>query len=283
MTNSKKETAGSVAVNVDFINVGSPSEVVNAVKRLNSFFSDSQVYEEEGHQRTYRRIAHMLHLANQVNDPHNLDICSEYLKLAEQRGLRTPKKDENPFLLDVRMLDGEELSKPGEDFKFRTVNGVKATVAWQPNRSSEKYAAVMRWADDEGINPTELVGRINDFVDPQTKLTKIDGIIAVDRKRHGGQVRKVKTYGGEERRIAIQKMDEICFLPVDDPNAFHVNEEGYALAVLHREKDGQWAVLYDAGLDQTLIWKGVREGFDALGTREAAASSAVANDAALQV
>lgn len=144
----------------------------------------------------------------------------------------TPKNSEigaNPYLRLVRAADGEWLTETNS----RNVVSYK----WVPNRSSEKYAAVCRFAVDYGFTGSNLL----DFFMGKEKISysyngksleaepTINGIIAADRQRYKTAGRKVldksdwQTIDGLKPLVTIPYTEKL-------KEAFTLSEGGLGIA-----------------------------------------------------
>ncbi|MCZ7936657.1 hypothetical protein [Agrobacterium salinitolerans] len=155
----------------------------------------------------------------------------------------------NPFLNLVRIADGEWVSRTNP----RTNT---TTVTWEPNRSSEKFAGVCRFATRNGFSGADMLSHFmsgEEFVIPvegkkvrKVKAT-INAIIAEDRHQNSSAEREILDKDDWEAIMNLQPLAKVPFTNRLE-NALTLSEGGLAFIAV-RVHGGELYLLGDSGIE----------------------------------
>ncbi|WP_156649940.1 hypothetical protein [Methylobacterium sp. Leaf89] len=234
-----------------FAGEGSPLNLEAEVARINGLAAEVQEAEEEGHRRTYRRIAAMLGFVERV---HNNTLYAEaWSKMLVERKIPKPGKGTNEFNQYVTMLGGSFADVPS---KKKGEEG-KLVTRWVRDRSCEKYSKVIRWCFENDVKSDVAADRIENFVDPDAPgKNAMRGIELADARKYPSTPRVSKLKTAEEE--AVREAEGLGELPVE-LGAHVKSHRGYSVLIVRHDED-RLVVLGDAGLSANQVIDAVKRG-----------------------
>jgi len=230
---------------------GSPLDLEAEVARINGLAAEVKEAEEEGHRRTYRRIAAMLGFVEQV---HNKPLYAEaWSKMLVERKIPKPGKGTNEFNQYVTVLGGSFADVPS---KKKGEEG-KLVTRWLRDRSCEKYSKIVRWCVENDVKSDEAADRIENFVSDQfPEETAMLGIEEADKRAHPSTPRVSKLNSAEEE--AVRETEGLGELPVELGS--HLKpQRGYSVLIVRHDVD-RLVVLGDAGFSANQVIDAVKRG-----------------------
>lgn len=103
----------------------------------------------------------------------------ELVKAISDRGMLAPKPDENAWGKVVRICCGDWR----KDASGELIRRPDGAGIWDRNRSLDKYARVLRHADESGIAPESFASYVLGY-DHEVHGRMLDGIIRADKEKH---------------------------------------------------------------------------------------------------
>ncbi|MFC7066085.1 hypothetical protein [Brucella rhizosphaerae] len=197
---------------------------------------------------TYRYVAKLVDAARTLTDVES-ETRKAFIKLFEAlfgtKNVEEALKSNNPYLMLVRAVDGNWVTKKDEKGREQT--------KWAPNRSSEKYSHVCRFAIEFNLTGDTLLEHFitrksitfNRKETKQTIKPTINDIIKADREIHTTGPREVMD---ESEWKGVFELNPLATVPftkqIEKAIKLH---EGYLGVALVRVKDGELEILGDAG------------------------------------
>jgi hypothetical protein len=228
---------------------GSPLDLEAEVARINGLAAEVKEAEEEGHRRTYRRIANMLGFVERVrNNPLYAEAWSKMLAV---RQIPLPAEGVNEFNPYIRVLAGSYIT---EVSKKKGSEG-KTVTRWKHDRSAEKISKIVRWCVENGVKSVEAADRIATYAHPDNpKETGMLGIERADTRAHPSTPRVSKLKAAEDK--AVREAEGLFVLPGDLGS--HVKSHmGFSVVILRHDNDGL-VLLGDAGFSANQVIDAVK-------------------------
>lgn len=239
---------------------GSPLDLEAEVARINGLTVKAKEHEEEGHRRTYLRLADMLAFVERVrNNPLYADAWG---KMLTERQIPLPEAGTNEFYQYTKVLAGSYVTTAS---KKKGSEGELVT-RWKPDRFSERAAKIVRWCVENGVKSETAADRIANYAhETNKKWVRMLGVEMADRAAHPSTPRVSKLKAAEQK--AIREAEGLFKLPSDLKKhlKFH---GGYAVAIL-REDDDSVALLDDAGLTANQVINAVKRRKGAIAAEKA--------------
>jgi len=207
------------------------------------------VYDESKFRdATYRYVAKLTDVARSLMDENSV-LRKEFIKLFDalfgREKFEEGLKSNNPYLMLVRAADGKWETKKDD-------KGLE-TTKWVPNRSSEKYSHVCRFAIDFNLTGETLLAHFQNrnpinIVRNEAKVEvkpTINDIIKADRDIHFTGTREVMD---DREWKSVLELTPLATVPFTEQIKTAIKfSEGYLGVALVRVKDGELEIVGDAG------------------------------------
>ncbi len=204
-----------------------------------------------GTKMIYLDIARVVHLAQQVAKG-SKDLQDAFNTACANRGAPAVTNEKaNPYIRHTWLL----MSRKSK---------VDATSYVMDGKWKNLLRAI-RYLIDKKVAPNDVPNFIQTVTAKDSKgktLTRLQALNELDKQAHKpAKSSAVNRYGSAQAETTIKAADPVAI--IGRSVSFNYNEEGFALVVVRKGKNGTGEVLFDAVMDDKYIMKGVREGFKA--------------------
>lgn len=239
---------------------GSPLDLEAEVARINDLTAKAKDYEEEGHRRTYQRIADMVGFVERV---HNNSLYADaWGKMLTERQIPLPEAGTNEFYQYTKVLAGSYVTTAS---KKKGSEGELVT-RWKPDRFSERAAKIVRWCVENGVKSETAADRIANYAhETNKKWVRMLGVEMADRAAHPSTPRVSKLKAAEQK--AIREADGLHVMPSDLGS--HMKSHGGFSVVIVRHDENGIVLLGDADLSANQVINIVKRRKDAIKAEKA--------------